>query len=130
MVPSAHGGVEGLLEELLTCHRAPEAGGPLAAVAFLRGGSWAANRPGGGVKAVLVGAWWLLREIELASLRRLDFGWCLGEGCGVMTLTLAVSKADTSAKGAKRTPACACPSALCSSGGGERSAESHGGPGA
>ena len=36
-----------------------------------------------------------------------------GEGCGVMSLLLAVSKAGPSAKGVRRTWACASPSALC-----------------
>ena len=66
-----------------------------------------------GMNAILVGVWWLLREAELAALRRCDFEWCRGAGCGSMQLNLAVSKADASAKGVKRTLACACPSVLC-----------------
>ena len=66
-----------------------------------------------GIDAVLVGAWWLLREIELSALRRKDCTVAVGPGCGVATLELAVSKADPAAKGVRRTLACACPSALC-----------------
>ena len=66
-----------------------------------------------GVHAILVGAWWLLREIELAGIIRSDFTWEKGESCGVMSILLAVSKADPSAKGVRRTLARACPSTLC-----------------
>ena len=37
-----------------------------------------------GINAVLVGAWWLQREIELAGLRRCDCEWSGGAGCGSM----------------------------------------------
>ena len=76
----------------------------------------AASRPSAlasGVHAILVGAWWLLREIELAGIIRIEFTWEQGEGCGVMSILLAESKADPSAKGVPRTLACACPSTLC-----------------
>ena len=66
-----------------------------------------------GVDAVLLGAWWLLREIELSGLRRCDSTPMSGVGCGTMTLDLAVSKCDPTARGVKRTLACACPSVFC-----------------
>ena len=61
-----------------------------------------------GIHAILMGAWWLLREVELAGIVRSDLTWEQGEGCGIMTILLAVSKADPSAKGVRRTLACAC----------------------
>ncbi len=66
-----------------------------------------------GTDAVLVGCWWLMREIELAALQKGDITFAAARGCGTSTINLAVSKADPSAKGVHRTLGCACPSPLC-----------------
>ena len=77
-------------------------------------------------QAVVFASWWLLREIELASIMvsqitlsgrvvQLDAGDFDVEGstCGTATVDLPVSKADVRALGKRRTLRCACPSALC-----------------
>ena len=64
-------------------------------------------------EALLVGCWWLLREIELANVRLEDASFLAGEGCGVAVLKVPASKADAQARGASRQHGCACPSVLC-----------------
>ena len=66
-----------------------------------------------GWEAILVGCWWLLREVELASLRKKDFKFVEGHGCGGAELTVRASKADTKAEGCMRAHACTCPAAIC-----------------
>ena len=66
-----------------------------------------------GAEAILVGCWWLLREIELASLKGADFGFSEGPGCGWAEVTIRASKADTEAAGCTREHACICPSGIC-----------------
>ena len=86
---------------------------PLRLTPSLMAGGCKAVSLRAGVDAIVMGAWWLLREIELAGLRRMDCVWAGGAGCASMTLELAASKTDATAKGVKRTLAGACPSALC-----------------
>ena len=66
-----------------------------------------------GLEAIVVGSWWLLREVELASLRGADIRLSEGPGCGTAELTIRASKADTVAAGCTRTHACTCPLAGC-----------------
>ncbi len=65
--------------------------------------------------AILVGCWWLLREVELANVALEDVSFGPGGGqCGKSAeLNLPVSKTDTAGKGKKRCHGCACPSAAC-----------------
>ena len=66
-----------------------------------------------GMEAILVGSWWLLREVELASLRRADIRFTEGPGCCSAELTIRASKADIEAAGCTRVHACTCPSDIC-----------------
>ena len=66
-----------------------------------------------GWEAIVVGSWWLLREVELASLRKEDIRFTEGQGCGGAELTVRASKADTEAAGCTRAHACTCPVAIC-----------------
>ncbi len=77
--------------------------GPLPAPAVLTAG----------VDAILVGSWWLMREIELAGMLVQDVELSAGTQCGSATVLLAVSKTDPSAKGVRRTLGCCCPNVLC-----------------
>ena len=80
------------------------------------GAWWKEARPARlreGPAAVIVGCWWLMREIELANMRHEDVSYEKGESCGTATVNLPVSKADVTAKGTRRTLECACPIALC-----------------
>ena len=65
--------------------------------------------------AMLVGMWWLMREVELAMVVRSDVTFVPGPGtCGEMAIIfLAVSKTDPAAKGKERRHCCACPSVAC-----------------
>ena len=62
---------------------------------------------------MLVGAWWMLREIEVANLRQQDVSATRSGGCGVAELRVSASKTDTAGRGVKRQHGCACPSPLC-----------------
>ena len=66
-----------------------------------------------GLEAILVGSWWLLREVELASLRKEDIRFTEGQGCGSAELTVRASKADTEAAGCTCAHACTCPAVIC-----------------
>ena len=66
-----------------------------------------------GWEAILVGSWWLLREVELANVRKKDIKFVEGHGCGGAELTVRASKADTEAVGCMRAHACTCPAAVC-----------------
>ena len=65
------------------------------------------------VEAIMVGCWWMLREIELANLKGSDFRIIAGAGCGEAEITIRASKNDSQAAGCKRTLACLCPSPIC-----------------
>ena len=62
---------------------------------------------------ILVGAWWMLREMQLAALTAGQLTFETGPGCGIAVVEIAASKNETRAKGAKRRHGCACPSPLC-----------------
>eukprot|EP00971_Amphidinium_carterae_P105391 2087023-Amphidinium_carterae.1 len=52
------------------------------------------------VLGVLIGCWWLLREIELATVRKAQLKVVSdGSGCGSATLELPASKTDHLALG-------------------------------
>ncbi len=111
---------DSLARELVDCGRSCARGlGPAAQSQPLPLGDWVAGPlppPGflvSGIDVVLVGAWWLMREIELAGLLVHDVAVSPGSQCGTATLLLAVSKTDATAKGVRRTLGCCCPSALC-----------------
>ena len=62
--------------------------------------------------SLLVGIWWMLREIELANITRDDA--CIQPGgCGVARLKISASKVDWRAKGVERCHGFACPLAWC-----------------
>ena len=63
--------------------------------------------------SLVVGIWWMLREIELANLEKGDILFTKGTGCGVATLRVSASKTDWQAKGVSRHHGCACPSYWC-----------------
>jgi hypothetical protein len=111
---------DSLARELVDCGRSCARGlGPASQAQPLPLGNWVAGPlppPGflvAGVDVILIGAWWLMREIELAGLLVHDITVSPGPQCGTATLLLAVSKTDVTAKGARRTLGCCCPSALC-----------------
>ena len=64
-------------------------------------------------EAVITGAWWLLREIEVANIRAADVLIEAGPGCGIATINVSASKTDYKARGCRRTLGCVCPSAIC-----------------
>ncbi len=109
-----------LARELADCSRSCKRGlGPAAQAQPLPLSAWvtgplpAPTVLTAGVDAILVGAWWLMREIELAGLLVQDVELSAGHQCGTATLLLAVSKTDPSAKGVRRTLGCCCPNVLC-----------------
>ena len=79
---------------------------------------------------VILGSWWMLREVELAAaaLAQLSFSddpqAKEGQRCGIATLLLPVSKADCMALGKVRSLRCSCPSVLCPVGAARRLFES------
>ena len=64
-------------------------------------------------EALLVGVWWMLREVELANITKQDTAFVEGVGCGVAALHISASKTDAKARGIWRRHGCACPSRLC-----------------
>ena len=64
-------------------------------------------------EAILAGCWWLLREIELASLKGAFYSFSGGLGCGRAEVTIRANKADTEGAGCRREDACICPSDIC-----------------
>ena len=65
---------------------------------------------------MVVGSWWMLREIELAALKReqIQYRACnpvKDQGFG--TINLPVSKSDWQALGKRRSHQCICPDELC-----------------
>ena len=108
-----------LTMELVNCKRSclrgigpPKKAPPLDLVNWDAAKAYLPTALEAGASAVLVGCWWLMREIELAGMRRGDMEFS-GGACGVATLNLPVSKSDPQAKGCLRSLGCACPSALC-----------------
>jgi hypothetical protein len=72
---------------------------------------WAVNGPLYPRRAITIGSWWLLRELEL-SCARITAATLVGEGATMVgTLLLPASKRDPSAIGETRSLSCACESA-------------------
>ena len=71
-----------------------------------------ADSPALPIDAVIVASWWLLREIELATLRldQVSFIQVPGSVCGDAAINLPISKADPRALGYIRTLSCTCAS--------------------
>ena len=66
-------------------------------------------------QTVVMACWWMAREIELtAALASHVTIVSDGEGCGMCSWLMPVSKQDHLALGKKRTLRSACPSVLCS----------------
>ena len=63
--------------------------------------------------SALVAMHWALREIEISAVRLGAVWFKEGDGCGLATLDLPASKADTLALGAPRTHGCCCPNPGC-----------------
>ena len=82
---------------------------PLERLGELPGGStpWVRVGPVGPRNAVVVGSWWLLREIEISNLRAALA--TLGPGTvPTLTLSLPATKSDAAAAGVARSHACLC----------------------
>ena len=62
-------------------------------------------------EATEVACHWALREIEISSARVGAVSFQRGEGCGIASFNLPVSKSDVHALGKVRTHGCACPAA-------------------
>ncbi len=115
-----HSWTDQLARELADCTRSCRRGlGPAVQAQPLPLSSWvtgplpAPTVLTAGIDAILVGSWWLMREIELAGMVVADLELAAGTGCGTATILLAVSKTDPSAKGVRRTLGCCCPNVLC-----------------
>ena len=85
---------------------------PLRSLYLLPGGAepWVRGGPANPRNAILVGAWWLMREMELATVRAAHVafsGAWDSTGCGVR-LTLPASKNDQAAFGTSRAHRCRC----------------------
>jgi hypothetical protein len=82
---------------------------PLERLGELPGGPapWVRGGPVGPRNAIVVGAWWLLREIELANLRA-ALADLAPSSTPTMTLSLPASKSDAVAHGVSRCHACLC----------------------
>ena len=66
------------------------------------------------VNTVIVASWWMLREVELANIRRADVTIKSGPGpCGIAEILLPVDKTDVAGSGKQRAHCCACPAAAC-----------------
>jgi len=82
---------------------------PLHRLSELRGGPapWSENGPIGPQNAIVCGAWWMLRELELATARASLLE--IRPGCPpVAVLTLPASKNDQEGVGTVRALACIC----------------------
>ena len=66
---------------------------------------WATGGPLAPRRALVIGSWWLLREVELAGAR---IGHVSYPAHNLVTLLLPISKADQGALGAERTHMCVC----------------------
>ena len=63
---------------------------------------------------LLVGAWWGMREIELAALRIKNITFSSdAAGCGSCSINLPVSKTDPEALGKHRLHGCCCAAGGC-----------------
>ena len=85
---------------------------PLSRLHELPGGRapWTPNGPLSPRNAIVVGSWWLLREVELATARACLVRRSRGDdGVQQLFLTLPASKADQQARGAERGHRCRCP---------------------
>ena len=85
---------------------------PLRSLYLLPGGAdpWVRGGPACPRNAILVGAWWLMREMELATVRAAHVAFSGAwdrSGCGVR-LTLPASKNDQAAFGTSRAHICRC----------------------
>ena len=72
---------------------------------------WVEGGPVGPAQAIVAGAWWLTREIELSCTRAIHVslaGDPATAGALVATWHLPASKADARAAGVSRTHGCAC----------------------
>jgi len=68
---------------------------------------WVENGPLGPRNLIICGAWWMLREIEVANLRA-SLAEIEPTSSPTASLTLPASKNDASAQGATRAHACIC----------------------
>jgi len=82
---------------------------PLERLGDLPAGSapWVRGGPVGPRNALVVGAWWLLREVELANLRA-GLATLLPGTAPTLTLSLPATKTDAAAHGVSRSHACIC----------------------
>ena len=70
---------------------------------------WVAGGPCSPRNAIVVGSWWLLREVELATMRASLVDTSVSaEGLPVIALTLPASKTDQLARGVARGHRCRC----------------------
>ena len=86
---------------------------PLERLHVLSGGRapWVAGGPCSPRNAVVIGTWWLLREIELATVPAHLVEVAPGpDGTPLVSLTLPASKTDQAARGAARSHRCRCDS--------------------
>ena len=74
-------------------------------------GPWHAHGPIGPAAAMVVGAWWLLRETEAANLRAAHVVFANTRGVLTVELMLPASKGDQEARGVTRAQSCICRSA-------------------
>ena len=72
---------------------------------------WRPHGPIGPAAAMVVGAWWLLRETEAANLRAAHVVFANTRGVLTAELLLPASKGDQEARGVTRAQACICSSA-------------------
>ena len=85
---------------------------PLLQLGGLPGGlqAWVAGGPARPRNAVVVGAWWLMREVELSTARAIH-AEVIGDwwsSSAQLKLTLPMSKTDPLALGAARSHKCRC----------------------
>jgi len=82
---------------------------PLERLGELPGGAdpWVPGGPVGPRNAIVVGAWWLLREVEAANLRA-ALVTIAATTVPTATLSLPASKSDAAARGVTRSQACLC----------------------
>lgn len=86
---------------------------PLDRLHDLAGGRdpWVPSGPCSPRNAVVIGTWWLLREVELSTLRARLVEVCTGiDGQPKIFITLPASKTDQTAHGAARGHRCRCSS--------------------
>ena len=69
---------------------------------------WRVHGPIGPAAAMIVGAWWLLRETEAANLRAAHVVFSNTRGVLTVELMLPASKGDQEARGVTRAQSCIC----------------------